>query len=63
MAIFKKRRSSVDRAARKDGKRLRELIRSCERVYGVSLSFKSAEELSLWLMKRDPYMAELICEA
>ena len=63
MAIFKKRRTNENKAAMKNGKRVKELISSCERVYGVSLSFKSAEELSLWLMKRDPYMAELICEA
>lgn len=63
MAILRRKRTGEDKAVSISGKRLRELIRSCERVYGVSLSFKSAEELSLWLMKRDPYMAELICEA
>ena len=59
MAFFKNI-FTEKRATRNNRKKLDELTRALERAYGVKLSFNSAEELSAWLMSKDPYMAELI---
>ena len=63
MKPIKKMLSRTGRAMRKAEERLDEKIRSCEKAYGVKLSFKTEEELFLWLSARDPYMVELLCEA
>ena len=63
MKFFEKRQNRKNIAKGRAKLRLNEKIRSCEKAYGVKLSFKTEEELFLWLSARDPYMAELLCEA
>ena len=61
MSILNRKSKSVKNKGVKK-RRFRELLRSCERAYGVKLSFKNKDELSLWMNSRDPYLAELFCE-
>jgi hypothetical protein len=39
--------------------RLRRKIRGMERAYGVSLKSLNEDEISVWFLRRDPYLAEL----
>lgn len=42
--------------------RLRKRIKGIERAYGVSLKSLNEDEISVWFLRRDPYLAELIFE-
>ena len=63
MKFIKKLFNRTGRAIKGTEESLEEKIRACEKAYGVKLSFKTEEELFLWLSARDPYMVELLCEA
>ena len=47
MSIFKKMK-------------IRRRIKGMERAYGISLQSLNEEEISVWFLRRDPYLAELI---
>ena len=57
-----KRNNKVQRNRGAKRRSFRDLLHSCERAYGVKLSFKNKEDLSAWMRSRDPYLAELFCE-
>ena len=61
MSILNRKNKGVKNRGMKK-RRFRELLHSCERAYGVKLSLRNKEELSLWMSSRDPYLAELFCE-
>ena len=39
--------------------RLRKRIKGMERAYGVKLESLNEDEISVWFLRRDPYLAEL----
>lgn len=59
MKFFEKRQNRKNIAKGRAKRRLNEKIRFCERAYGEKLCFESEEELTLWLVTKDPYLGEL----
>ncbi len=59
---FAKKKIKTEKNKGVKRRRFREMLRSCERAYGVEVPVKNKEELSLWFVARDPYLAELFCE-